>query len=350
MGQSERFLVLLQDCSLAPIVGELTRVQAIGQGRVQSVRGGKQPLRGGQQPPRGRGQARGGNKFGRGRKAPSRVAGNTEVRQPALVYAARHREDGDALDVITDLMELPFGEFDIILGMDWLVKHHVKLDCDAKRMVLKSTEDEEMMAEKLVCKGYEAFLAYVSIFDSNGPSVGDVRIVKDFLDLKVKKADVYKTAVRSRYGYYEFLGMPFGLTNAPSALMDLMNRLFQSYLDRFVVVFIGDILVYSRIDEEHDAHLCIVLQVLREKQLYAKFNKCEFWLQELTFLGHVVSAEGIRVDLWKIEAIVESKPPKTISEIRSFLGLAAYYRRFIERFSLIAAPLTKLLRRGLPFN
>ena len=105
-----------------------------------------------------------------------------------------------------------------------------------------------------------------------------------------------KTTFQNQYGHYEFLVMPFGLTNAPAAFMDLMNRVFQPYLDRFMVVFIDDILVYSRDEDEQDAHLRIVLQTLREKQLYVKFSKCKFWLREVTFLRHVVSAKGIKVD------------------------------------------------------
>ncbi|KAA3469569.1 DNA/RNA polymerases superfamily protein [Gossypium australe] len=166
---------------------------------------------------------------------------------------------------------------------------------------------------------------------------------------RAKEVDVYKTALRTRYGHYEFLVMPFRLPNAPTAFMDMMNRVFQPYLDRFVAVFIDDILVYSRTKEKHDSHLRVVLQILRENQLYAKFSKCEFWLREVTFLGHVVSTEGIRVDPRKVEAVLDWKPPKSVSEIRSFLGLAGYYRRFIEGFLLIAAPLTKLLRKGVPF-
>ncbi|XP_017614046.1 uncharacterized mitochondrial protein AtMg00860-like [Gossypium arboreum] len=131
--------------------------------------------------------------------------------------------------------------------------------------------------------------------------------------------------------------------------MDMMNRVFQPYLDQFVVVFIDDILVYSKTEEEHGEHLQIVLQILRQKQLYAKFSKYEFWLQEVTFLCHVVSTEGIRVDPQKIEAVLGWKPPKIVSKIRSFLGLARYYRRFVEGFSVIAALLTKLLRKGVPF-
>ena len=116
--------------------------------------------------------------------------------------------------------------------------------------------------------------------------------------------------------------MPFGLTNAPAAFMDLMNRVFQLYLDRFVIVFIDDILVYSGSSEEHSEHLRIVLQTLRERQLYAKLSKCQFWLDRVAFLGHVISAEGVSVDPQKIEAVVNWKPPKNVSEVRSFLGLA----------------------------
>ena len=107
--------------------------------------------------------------------------------------------------------------------------------------------------------------------------------------LRVREQDVPKTAFRTRYGHYEFLVMPFGLTNAPAIFMDLMNRVFKPYLDQFVVVFIDDILIYSKSSEDHDKHLRIVLQILKEKELYAKLSKCEFWLNEVAFLGHVVS-------------------------------------------------------------
>ena len=160
--------------------------------------------------------------------------------------------------------------------------------------------------------------------------------------LKVRREDVPKTAFKTRYGHYEFLVMPFGLTNAPAAFMDLMNRVFGPYLDKFVIVFIDDILVYSSSKEEHAEHLRIVLQTLREHQLYAKFSKCQFWLDRVAFLGHVVSAEGISVDPQKIEAVVDWKPPTNVTEVRSFLGLASYYRKFVEGFSKIATPLTKL--------
>ena len=159
--------------------------------------------------------------------------------------------------------------------------------------------------------------------------------------LRVRDTDIPKTAFRTRYGHYEFMVMPFGLTNAPAAFMDLMHRIFQPYLDQFVVVFVDDILIYSQSEWEHEYHLRIVLQLLRDHQLYAKFSKCEFWLTEVRFLGHVVSASGVSVDPEKVEAVMSRERPKSVFEIRSFLGLAGYYRRFIEDFSRLAAPIVK---------
>ena len=168
--------------------------------------------------------------------------------------------------------------------------------------------------------------------------------------MKVKAEDVPKTAFRTRYGHYEFLVMPFGLTNAPAAFMDLMNRVFKSFLDQFVVVFIDDILIYSKSEEEHEEHLRVVLGILKEKKLYAKLKKCKFWLDSVAFLGHVITKEGISVDPKKVEAIVEWNRPTTVKEIRSFLGLAGYYRRFVEGFSRIAGPLTRLTQKGVKFE
>ena len=168
--------------------------------------------------------------------------------------------------------------------------------------------------------------------------------------LRVQESDVPKTAFGTRYGHYEFLVMPFGLNNALAAFMDLLNRVFQPYLDRFIIVFIDDILVYSGNSEEHSEHLRIVLQTLRERQLYAKLSKCQFWLDSVAFLGHVISAEGVSVEPQKIEAVVNWKPPKNVSEVISFLGLAGYYRKFVEGFSRIAAPLTKLTRKDVKYD
>ncbi|XP_065854728.1 uncharacterized protein [Euphorbia lathyris] len=150
--------------------------------------------------------------------------------------------------------------------------------------------------------------------------------------LRVKNVDIPKTAFRTRYGHYEFLVMPFGLTNAPAAFMDLMNRVFKPFLDRFVIVFIDDILA------------------LRENQLYAKFSKCEFWLDSVAFLGHVVSKDGVSVDPKKVDVILHWPRPSSVSEIRSFLGLAGYYRRFVQDFSRIASPLTKLTQKNVKFQ
>ncbi|KAJ8764775.1 hypothetical protein K2173_009176 [Erythroxylum novogranatense] len=146
--------------------------------------------------------------------------------------------------------------------------------------------------------------------------------------LRIKESDVSKTAFRTRYRHYEFLVMPF---------------------DQFVIVFIDDILVFSKSEEEHKEHLRIVLQTLRERELYAMFSKCEFWLHEVTFLGHVISQDGLHVDPRKVEAVVSWHAPKTATEVRNFLGLAGYYRRFVEGFSMIAAPMTKLLRKNQKF-
>nr|GEY14192.1 reverse transcriptase [Tanacetum cinerariifolium] len=167
--------------------------------------------------------------------------------------------------------------------------------------------------------------------------------------LRVKEQDIPKTTFRIRYGYYEFLVMPFGLTNASAVFMDLMNRIFHEYLDKFVIMFIDDILVYSKMKEEHENHLRIVLGTLRQKKLYVKFSKCEFWLGQVAFLGHIVSADGITMDPAKVKAITKWPRPKIVTEIRSFLGLAGYHRRFVEGFSRLALTLTKLMRKGEKF-
>ena len=144
--------------------------------------------------------------------------------------------------------------------------------------------------------------------------------------------------------------MPFGLTNVPAAFMDLMHRVFQPYLDQFVIVFVDDILIYSQSERKHEDHLGIVLQLLRDHQLYAKFSKCEFWLTEVRFLGHIVSSSGVSVDLEKVEAMMSWERPKSVFEIRCFLGLAGYYRRFIADFSRLATPMTKLTRKEVKFE
>jgi hypothetical protein len=139
--------------------------------------------------------------------------------------------------------------------------------------------------------------------------------------------------------------MSFGLTNALAYFMYLMNSVFMLELDKFVMVFIDDILVYSKSMEEHEEHLRIVLQRLREHQLYAKFSKCEFWINEVPFLGHMISLEGIVVDPSKLRDVLDWKLPTSVHQVQSFLGLADYYRRFILNFSNIAKPITELLKK-----
>ena len=168
--------------------------------------------------------------------------------------------------------------------------------------------------------------------------------------LRVRETYIPKTMFRTRYRHFEFTVMPFGLMNAPVAFMDLMHRVFQPYLDQIFIVFVDDILIYSQFEEEHEDHLRVVLQLLRYHQLYAKFSKCEFWLTELRFLGHVVSASGVLVDPEKVEVVMSWERPKLVFEIHSFLGLAGYYRRFIEDFSRSTKPMTRLTRKEVKFD
>ena len=168
--------------------------------------------------------------------------------------------------------------------------------------------------------------------------------------LRVRETNIPKTAFRTHYGHFEFTVMPFGLTNAPAAFMDLMHKVFQPYLDQFVVVFVDDFLIYSQSEWEHEYHLSIVLQLLRNHQLYTNFGKCEFWLTEVRFFGYVVLASGVSVDPEKVEAVMSWERPKLVFEIRSFLGLAGYYRIFIEDFSRLAAPMTRSTWKEVKFD
>src|SRR3954467_6788933 len=171
-----------------------------------------------------------------------------------------------------------------------------------------------------------------------------------YFQLKIREQYIPKTAFTTRYGLYEYTVMPFDLTNAPSYFMNMMNKVFMEFLDKFVVVFIDDILIYSKSKEENEGHLRLILEKLREHKLYAKFSKCEFWLNEVGFLGHVMTKDGVAVDPAKVLAIIEWESPKSVKEVRSFLGLAGYYIRFIENFSKIAKPMTELLKKDKKFD
>ncbi|KAG8474912.1 hypothetical protein CXB51_031631 [Gossypium anomalum] len=363
-----------------------------------------------------------------------------------------------------DLMLLPFDEFDVILGMDWLTLHDAIVNCKEKVIELKCENGETlrvesdklevlssvislMSAQRYLRKGYEAYLAYVintkeiekkvesvpvvcefaDVFPEELPGLPPVREVEFGIDLIlgtapisiapyrmapaelkelksqlqeltdkgfvrpsfspwgapvlfVKKKDgsmrlcvdyrqLNKVTIKNKYplpridDLFDQLkgatwfskidlrsGYAIRVDKCSCCVYGLMNRIFRPYLDKFVVVFIDDILIYSKDDTEHAEHLRIVLQTLRDKQLYAKFSKSEFWLREVGFLGHIVSGDGIRVDPSKISAIVDWKPLKNVTEVRSFLGLAGYYRRFVNGFSIIAAPITRLLQKDVKFE
>ncbi|CAA0839164.1 Uncharacterized mitochondrial protein AtMg00860, partial [Striga hermonthica] len=198
---------------------------------------------------------------------------------------------------------------------------------------------------------FQYFSIYMLYDDTLGASVfSKIDLRSGYHQLKIRESDISKTAFRTHYGYYEFVVMPFGLSNAPAIFMDLMNRVFHPFLDQFVIVFIDDILVYSRDVDQHKEHLRNLLETLRREKLYAKFSKCEFWLQRVAFLGHIVTARGIEVDPSKIEAVSKWDTPRSAADVRIFLGLAGYYRRFIEGFSKIAQPLTNLTKNAVRFD
>ncbi|GKA25894.1 putative reverse transcriptase domain-containing protein [Tanacetum coccineum] len=305
-----------------------------------------------------------------------------------------------------DLIPIVLGAFDIVIGMDWLdrkgefklcsmikAKKYLSRGCQAyKAHVIdtsfekKSVKDVPVVNEFLdvfpedlsgipperqvefridlipgetpIAKNpyhlapsvmKELMSQLQELLDKGTRWFSKIDLRSGYDQLKVREEDIPKTDFRTRYGHYEFVVMPFGLTNAPAIFMDLMNRVCRPMLDKSVIVFIDDIIIYSKNKEEHEAHLREVLETLRKETLYAKFAKCEFWLQEIQFLGHVVNSEGIKVDSAKIEAVMNWQTPKDVGEIRSFLGLAGYYRRFIQDFSKIAPSLTKLTKKNAPF-
>jgi hypothetical protein len=168
--------------------------------------------------------------------------------------------------------------------------------------------------------------------------------------IKIYPKDVPKTAFSTRYELYEYLVMSFGLTNDPAHFMYLMNSVFMPELDKFVVVFIDDILIYFKSEEEHAQHLRVILQRLRDHQLYAKFNKCAFWLKKVLFLGHIISADGIIVDPSKVQEILDWKSSRSVTQIHSFFRLAGYYRWFIPNISKITKPMTQLLEKEVKFK
>ncbi|GJR64309.1 putative reverse transcriptase domain-containing protein [Tanacetum coccineum] len=281
-----------------------------------------------------------------------------------------------------DLMPIKLGSFDVVIGMDWLSKYHARIICDEKvihipingeTLIIRGSsvyskidlrsgyhqlrvrdEDIPKTAFRMRYKHYEFQVMPFGL--TNAPAVfmdlmnhvlffkkkdgsfimcssvySKIDLRSGYHKLRVKDEDIPKTAFRTRYEHYEFQVMSFGLTNAPAVFMDLMNRVCKPYLDKFVIVFIDDILIYSHNKEEHANHLRIILELLKKEKLYAKFSKCDFWIRIVQFLGHLIDSQGLHVDPAKIEAVKNWTSPTTPTEIRQFLGLAGYLSKISRR-------------------
>nr|AAX95496.1 Retrotransposon gag protein, putative [Oryza sativa Japonica Group]AAX96716.1 retrotransposon protein, putative, Ty3-gypsy sub-class [Oryza sativa Japonica Group]ABA93039.1 retrotransposon protein, putative, Ty3-gypsy subclass [Oryza sativa Japonica Group] len=289
---------------------------------------------------------------------------------------------------LANLILLESKDLDVILGMDWLTKFKGVIDCANHTVTLTNEKGETVVYKSPVSPKQGISLNQIKVEnpvttgEKSSRKLDDIPIVCEYpevfpkdlttmppkreiefridlapgtapiykrpyrmtanelAELRIREEDIPKTAFTTRYGLYECTVMSFGLTNTPAFFMNLMNKVFMEFLDKFVVVFIDDILIYSKSEEEHEQHLRLVLEKLKEHRLYAKFSKCDFWLSEVKFLGHVITAQGVAVDPSNVESVTKWTPPKTVSQIQSFLGLAGYYRRFIENFSRIARPMT----------
>jgi hypothetical protein len=166
----------------------------------------------------------------------------------------------------------------------------------------------------------------------------------------MKEGDEWKTTFKTKYSLYEWLVMPFGLTNSPSTFMRLMNHMLRAFIGKFVVVYFDDILIYSKEIDEHISHLRQVLDVLRKESLYVNLKMCDFCMDRIVFLGYVVSSKGIKMDEAKVKAIQEWPTPKSVTKVRSFHGLASFYRRFVKDFSTIASPLSEIVKKAVGFK
>ncbi|GJU54191.1 putative reverse transcriptase domain-containing protein [Tanacetum coccineum] len=301
-----------------------------------------------------------------------------------------------------DLMPVEMCSFDVIIGMDWLSKYHAVIIYDGKIVLpgaapvarapyrLAPSEMKELSDQlqelsdkgfirpnsspwgapvlfvkkkdgsfrmcidyrelnKLIVKNRYLLPRIDDLFDQlQGSSVySKIDLRSGYHQLRVCEEDIPKIAFSTRYGHYEFQVMPFGLTNAPAVFMDLMNWVCKPYLEKFMIVFIDDILIYSKSNQEHEEHLKLILELLKKEELYAKSSKCEFWIPKVQFLGHVIDSKGIHVDPAKIDSIKDLAFPKSPTEIHQFLGLVGYYRRFIEGFSKIAKSKTKLTQKNV---
>nr|GEW81858.1 putative reverse transcriptase domain-containing protein [Tanacetum cinerariifolium] len=242
-------------------------------------------------------------------------------------------------------------------GMDWLSRYNAVIACAEKLMCIPFGNEILTIRKEGSNKRNEYRLNIISFskaqeYMSKGWSsvYSKIDLRSGYHQLRVREEDIPKTTFKTRYGHYEFQVMPFGLTNALAVFMDLMNWVCKPYLDKFVIVFIDDILIYSKDEKEHEEHLKVILELLKKEELYAKFSKCEFRIPKVQFLGHVIDSQGIHVDLAKIEFVKDWASPKSPTKIRQFLGLTGYYRRFIEGFSKIAKPMTKLTQKKFKFE
>ncbi|GJU53050.1 putative reverse transcriptase domain-containing protein [Tanacetum coccineum] len=324
------------------------------------------------------------------------IASGQLVEIDKVIKGCKLEIEGHVFDI--NLIPFGHGSFDVIIGMDWMSKYKAEIiyhekvvriplpdgkvlrvlgerpEEKARFLMGVKKQEEIVMIEltieaKLVAKSpyrltpseLEELSGQLKVLQDKGfirPSLSPwgalffskIDLRSGYHQLRVHEDDILKTTFRTRYGHFEFTVMPFGLTNAPVIFMDLMNRVCRPYLDKFVIVFIDDILIYFKTQEEHVEHLRLVLELLKKDKLYAKFSKCEFWLREVQFLGHVINGNGIHVDPSKIEAVKNWKAPRTSTEVRSFLGLARYYRRFIKNFSKIAKSLTILTQKSKTFD
>nr|GEU69352.1 hypothetical protein [Tanacetum cinerariifolium] len=321
------------------------------------------------------------------------IASKQLVEINKVIKGCRLEIEGHIFDI--DLIPFVHGSFNVIIGMDWLSNYNAEIICHEKvvriplldgkvlrvlgerpeekaRLLMSAKASDNKLEEIVVVRDFlelapseleELSVQLKELQDkgfirpSSSPLGAPVLFMKKKDDLRsgyhqvrVHEDDILNTAFRTPYGHFEFTVMPFGLTNAPAVFMDLMNRVCRPYLDKFVIVFIDDILIYSKTREEHVEHLRLVLGLLKKEKLYAKFSKCEFWLREVQFLGHVINDNGIHVDPSKIEAAKNWKASRTSTEVRSFLGLAGYYHRFIDNFSKIAKSLTILIQNCKTFD
>nr|GEY53354.1 hypothetical protein [Tanacetum cinerariifolium] len=270
---------------------------------------------------------------------------------------------------------LEMSDFDIILGMDWLTEHRATIVCHSKRVIFGNLNNPKFIyhgsrpvlfvkkkdGSIRLCIDYRELNRITfrnryplpridDLFDQlqGAKFLSKIDLRSGYHQLHVKERDVSKTAFRTRYGHYEFLVMPFGLTNAPAVFMDLMNRVFHEYLDKFVIVFM---MTYWCIQSRGRSMRIIFVLCWKfcVRRSFMQNSLSDFWLGQAAFLGHIVSADGITIDPAKVEAITKWSRPTTVTEVRSFLGLAGYYRRFVEGFSLLTLPLTKLMRKGEKF-